>query len=75
MNSCFMDFGHQAIARTTDVVLLTPLTYSSILFSVLVGFLLFGEHLSWYTALGAIIIITGCLIGMGIYRKRLPQSQ
>ncbi|WP_085907452.1 DMT family transporter [Kiloniella majae] len=60
--------------RKADVVLLTPLTYSSILFSALLGFLLFGEHLSWYTALGAIIIVTGCLIGMGIYRKRLSQS-
>ncbi|KKJ77906.1 hypothetical protein WH95_05660 [Kiloniella litopenaei] len=61
--------------RKAEVVLLTPLTYSSILFSALLGFVLFGEHLSWSTALGAIIIVTGCLIGMGIYRKRLSQSQ
>lgn len=60
--------------RKANVVLLTPLTYSSILFSALLGFFLFGESLSWSTGTGAVIIITGCLIGMGIYRKKVPQS-
>ena len=60
--------------RKANVVLLTPLTYSSILFSALLGFFLFGESLSWSTGTGAAIIITGCLIGMGIYRKKVPQS-
>ncbi|MEH6629842.1 MAG: DMT family transporter [Halopseudomonas aestusnigri] len=60
--------------RKADVVLLTPLTYSSIVFSAIIGFILFGETLRWTTTLGACVIILGCLIGMGLLKKKLIAS-
>ncbi len=63
--------------RKVDVVLLTPLTYSSIVFSAIIGFVIFGESLSWTTTAGAGVIILGCLIGMGLRKRKLiinPQN-
>ncbi|MFD2204510.1 DMT family transporter [Kiloniella antarctica] len=60
--------------RKADVVLLTPLTYSSIVFSAIIGFLLFGEGLRWTTTTGACIIILGCLLGLGVRRIKLAAT-
>ncbi|WP_419903549.1 DMT family transporter [Kiloniella sp.] len=57
--------------RKANVVLLTPLTYSSIIFSAVIGFLIFEESLQWTTTAGAGVIILGCLIGMGLIKRKL----
>ena len=57
--------------KKATVVLLTPLTYSSIVFSAIIGFILFGETLRWTTTAGACVIIIGCLIGMGLRQRKL----
>ena len=60
--------------RKVDVILLTPLSYSSIAFSAIIGILAFGEPLRWTTVVGATVIILGSLLGMGWWKKQLAAS-
>jgi drug/metabolite transporter (DMT)-like permease len=45
-----------------EAVIVAPMQYSQIIWASLFGLLVFGEQISWQTALGALIII-----GSGIY--------
>ncbi|WP_020590835.1 DMT family transporter [Kiloniella laminariae] len=60
--------------RKVDVILLTPLSYSSIAFSAVIGILAFGEPLRWTTVIGATVIITGSLIGLEWRKRQLAAS-
>lgn len=46
------------------------LSYAQIVYASVLGWLLFGEHLDWHTALGALLIAYAGLVAMGL--ARLP---
>ena len=44
---------------------LAPVEYTSFIWAVLLGWLVFGESVSWFTLAGAALIVAACLIAAG----------
>lgn len=61
-----------AAMRVGDVAVVTPYRYVRLVFAIIIGVLVFGEVLDFYTILGASIIIGSGLFT--IYRERLARK-
>lgn len=48
--------------RTADISLVTPVKYLSLLFAIMSGIFIFNEQISFYTLIGAFLIITSTVI-------------
>lgn len=60
-----------AYARA-EAQVLAPVEYTAFVWAAILGWLVFGEHVSAYTAVGALLIIAGCVVAV---RKAGPGPQ
>ena len=60
-----------AYARA-EAQVLAPLEYSAFVWAALAGWIVFGETVSPYTVVGALLIVAGCIVAV---RRRVPAVQ
>lgn len=58
--------------RRAEAQALVPFEYSAFLWAALIGWLAFGEAVTWTTMLGAVLIVAGCWIAAP--RKHIEQT-
>ena len=60
-----------AYARA-EAQVLAPVEYSAFIWAALAGWIVFGETVSLYTVVGALLIVAGCIVAV---RRRVPAVQ
>ncbi|TPG39801.1 DMT family transporter [Sphingomonas koreensis] len=63
-----------AYARA-EAQVLAPVEYTAFLWSGLLGYAVFGEHVSLYTVAGAALIIAGCVVAVRGMAAPAPQTE
>lgn len=65
-----------AYARA-EAQILAPVEYTAFVWSACLGYMVFGEHVSPFTLVGAVLIIAGCVVAVrpGSEIKLAPQSE
>jgi S-adenosylmethionine uptake transporter len=58
-----------------EAQVLAPVEYSAFLWSSILGYLVFGEHVSPFTVAGAALIIAGCLAAIRGHAAPAPQTE
>lgn len=61
--------------RHAEAQVLAPVEYTAFLWSMILGYLVFGEHVSWWTIAGALLIIIGCLVAIRGKAAPAPQTE
>ncbi|MGN6377075.1 MAG: DMT family transporter [Sphingomonas sp.] len=61
--------------RHAEAQVLAPVEYTAFLWSALLGYLVFGEHVSPFTAVGAGLIIAGCAVAVRGSPSPVPQTE
>lgn len=63
-----------AYARA-EAQVLAPVEYTAFVWSAMLGYLVFGEHVTAWTVAGALLIITGCLFAIRGKGAPAPQTE
>lgn len=58
-----------------ETQVLAQVEYTAFLWAAALGWLVFGEHVSWFTAGGAALIIAGCLVAVRGPSAPAPQTE
>lgn len=61
--------------RHAEAQVLAPVEYTAFLWSMILGYVVFGEHVSWWTIAGALLIIIGCLVAIRGKAAPAPQTE
>jgi S-adenosylmethionine uptake transporter len=61
--------------RHAEAQVLAPVEYTAFVWSAILGYLVFGEHVSLWTVGGAALIIAGCLVAVRGRTAPAPQTE
>lgn len=61
--------------RHAEAQVLAPVEYSAFVWSAILGYWVFGEHVSPWTVAGAVLIIAGCLVAVRGKIAPAPQTE
>jgi S-adenosylmethionine uptake transporter len=61
--------------RRAEAHRLAPVEYTALLWAALFGFLVFGERVGWFTLVGAVLIVGGCLLAARTRQAPLPHVE
>ena len=63
-----------AYARA-EAQVLAPVEYTAFVWSMILGYMVFGEHVTGWTVAGALLIIAGCLVAVRGPAAAAPQTE
>ncbi len=61
--------------RHAEAQILAPVEYTAFVWSAILGYAVFGEHVTGWTVAGALLIIAGCLVAVRGRAGPIPQTE
>jgi drug/metabolite transporter (DMT)-like permease len=61
--------------RHAEAQVLAPVEYTAFVWSAILGYVVFGEHVTAWTVAGALLIIAGCLVAVRGRAGPAPQTE
>jgi drug/metabolite transporter (DMT)-like permease len=61
--------------RHAEAQVLAPVEYTAFVWSAILGYAVFGEHVTLWTVVGALLIIAGCLVAVRGRAEPAPQTE